>query len=48
MDELSKVVYVLFIVKKNIQEHLNDLAGWTKYKKGLCETCAGLDRKSVV
>ena len=29
-------------LKKNIQEHLNDLTGWTKYKKGLCETCAGL------
>lgn len=29
-------------MKKNIQEHLNDLQGWTKYKKGLCETCAGL------
>jgi Fe-S-cluster containining protein len=29
-------------LKKNIQEHLNDLQGWTKFKKGLCETCAGL------
>lgn len=29
-------------MKKNIQEHLNDLKGWTKYRKGLCETCAGL------
>lgn len=27
---------------KNIQEHLNDLSGWTRYKKGLCETCTGL------
>ena len=26
----------------NIKEHLNDLHGWTKYKKGLCETCLGL------
>jgi Fe-S-cluster containining protein len=29
-------------MKKNIQEHLNDLKGWTKYKKGLCDTCLGL------
>ena len=29
-------------MKKNIQEHLNDLQGWTKYKKDLCNTCAGL------
>lgn len=28
--------------KKNIQEHLNDLKGWTRYRKGLCETCQGL------
>lgn len=28
--------------KKNIQEHLNDLSGWTKYRKGLCDTCLGL------
>lgn len=27
-------------MKKNIQEHLNDLQGWTKYKKGLCELCS--------
>ncbi len=29
-------------MKKNIQEHLKDLKGWTKYKSGLCESCAGL------
>lgn len=28
--------------KKNIQEHLNDLSRWTRYRKGLCETCMGL------
>ncbi|MBP9680078.1 MAG: YkgJ family cysteine cluster protein [Bacteriovorax sp.] len=28
-------------MKKNIQEHLNNLASWTKYKKGLCSNCAG-------
>ncbi|MGZ3788711.1 MAG: YkgJ family cysteine cluster protein [Bacteriovorax sp.] len=28
--------------RTNIQEHLNDLKRWTKYKKGLCDTCAGL------
>jgi Fe-S-cluster containining protein len=29
-------------MKKNIQDHLNDLQLWTKYKKGLCDTCAGI------
>ena len=29
-------------MKKNIQEQLKDLNGWTKYKSGLCESCAGL------
>ncbi|MDO9182731.1 MAG: YkgJ family cysteine cluster protein [Bacteriovorax sp.] len=29
-------------MKKNIQEKLNDLQGWTKYKKGLCDSCMGL------
>ena len=28
-------------MKKNIQEHLNDLSGWAKYKKGLCDDCIG-------
>ncbi len=28
--------------KKNIQEHLNNLDRWTKYRKGLCESCLGL------
>ena len=28
-------------MKKNIHDHLGDLASWTKYKKGLCETCVG-------
>ena len=28
-------------MKKNIQEHLNDLKIWTKYKNGLCENCIG-------
>ncbi len=28
--------------KKNFQEHLNKLDRWTKYKKGLCDTCEGL------
>jgi len=28
--------------KKNIQEHLNDLNRWTRYRKGLCESCLGL------
>lgn len=28
--------------KKNIQEHLNDLSRWTRYRKGLCDNCLGL------
>lgn len=29
-------------MKKNIQEYLNNLSLWTKYKKNLCESCEGL------
>ncbi len=29
-------------MKKNFQDHINDLGLWSKYKKDLCKTCEGL------
>lgn len=39
---LLKKIQAIRYMKKNIQEHLNDLSGWTQFKPSLCLDCEGL------